>query len=296
MFRHRRERDVLVEVWHGINFATPVWAKGPQIGIVHHVHGDQFREVLPRGLSDTALFLERHVYPKLYRRQRLVAVSQSTRRELIELGFDGERINVVENGVAERFTPGGTRSPLPMVLVVSRLMPQKRVDHLVDILAEVRQRHPTLQATVVGDGPEREVIEAHVRAAGHSDWLHLEGRVGEERLLDLYRQAWVLASASSAEGWGMAITEAAACATPTVASRIPGHEDAVIHGVSGLLAEDSREFVDHLDQVIGDELLRARLMRDAVERVRRLRWPETAARLMAELSAEVLEVSPRPAP
>ena len=57
-------------------------------------------------------------------------------------------------------------------------------------------------------------------------------------LLDLYRQAWVVASASAHEGWGMTLTEAAACGTPAVATRIAGHDDAVLHERTGLLVDD----------------------------------------------------------
>ena len=61
------------------------------------------------------------------------------------------------------------------------------------------------------------------------------------QLLDVYRRAWVLASTSQREGWGMTVTEAAACATPAVVSRIAGHLDAVEDGVSGLLADVGAE-------------------------------------------------------
>ncbi len=68
------------------------------------------------------------------------------------------------------------------------------------------------------------------RASAPSDWISLPGRVDDATLLDLYRRAWVVASTSAHEGWGMTITEAAACGTPAVATRIAGHADAVVDG------------------------------------------------------------------
>ncbi len=279
--------DGLVEVWHGVNFLAPLWARGPRISVVHHVHGPQFREVLPRGPAEVAMLLERAVYPRLYRASRLVAVSASTRRSLVALGYPAEHVDVAENGVAERFTPGGPKSPTPLVLAVARLMPQKRVPLLVEVLAEVRHRVPALRAVIVGDGPDRPRVEDRVRALGCSGWLELAGRVDDDELLRLYREAWVLASASSAEGWGLTITEAAACGTPAVATRIPGHEDAVLDGVSGLLASDPCAFADQLSAVLCDGALRARLAHGALERVAGLRWSQTALRLLRILAAEV---------
>jgi hypothetical protein len=61
----------------------------------------------------------------------------------------------------------------------------------------------------------------------------LAGKVTDEEIVDLYRRAWVVASASIAEGWGMTLTEAAACGTPAVARRIAGHLDAVYQANAG---------------------------------------------------------------
>ncbi len=88
----------------------------------------------------------------------------------------------------------------------------------------------------------REDLEAQVREARAESWIALPGRVDETEKIDLYRRAWVLASASAREGWGMTITEAAACGTPAVATRVPGHADAVVDGTTGLLADGPDEF------------------------------------------------------
>jgi len=69
----------------------------------------------------------------------------------------------------------------------------------------------------------------------------MPGRVDDEELLSWYRRAWVVASSSQREGWGMTLTEAAACGTPAVATAIAGHADAVLDGESGLLVEDPAE-------------------------------------------------------
>ena len=59
-------------------------------------------------------------------------------------------------------------------------------------------------------------------------------------MVDLYRRAWVLASTSAREGWGMTITEAAACGTPAVVSDVAGHADAVVDGETGMLCRGAR--------------------------------------------------------
>ena len=106
-------------------------------------------------------------------------------------------------------------------------------------------------------------------------------------LIDLYRRAWVLASSSLREGWGMTITEAGACATPAVVTRIGGHRDAVADGVSGLLAGTTHELTARLDTVLSDAGLRRRLGRGAYEHAGRFTWETTARGTLSALAGEV---------
>jgi glycosyltransferase involved in cell wall biosynthesis len=112
------------------------------------------------------------------------------------------------------------------------------------------------------------------------------GRLTDDELVDLYQRAWVVASASSHEGWGMTLTEAAACGTPAVATRIAGHLDAVADRTSGLLADDEREFVAHLDRLLDDDTFRADLGRGALAHAERFTWGATALGTLSVLAAE----------
>ena len=169
---------------------------------------------------------------------------------------------MVHPGIDPRFSPGGERSPHPMVVAVGRLAPVKRYDALVRAAHHARSRVPGLQLHIVGDGYERPLVESVISELDAGDWVTLRGHLTDTELVDLYRQTWIVASASAREGWGMTMTEAAACGTPAVATRIAGHSDAVRDGVSGLLAEgDPESLGDAMAEVLGDPDLRARLER-----------------------------------
>lgn len=282
------EPDALLEIFHGLPFLAPLWSRVPLASLAHHVHGDQFDEVLPRPLAKVASAIEGRVAPRVYRRTPMITLSESAKRDLVQLlGYRPEQVSVVSPGVADHFSPGGTRSPVPLVVAVARLMPQKGVHELVDVLVELRRRHPSLEGVIVGSGPEQAALTARVADAGAASWLRLPGSVDEDALVDLYRRAWVLASASRKEGWGMTITEAAACGTPAVATRIAGHVDAVQEGRTGLLADDAAGLVRHLDEVLSDDALRARLGAEALRVARTRTWDETARQMLAVLSGAV---------
>ncbi len=121
---------------------------------------------------------------------------------------------------------------------------------------------------------------------GAADWIHLPGRVDDDELVDWYRRAWVVASSSQREGWGMTLTEAAACGTPAVATNIAGHADAVVDGESGVLVDDVDQLSDALGRVLGDEVLRSRLSKGALERARWFTWDATARRALEALAEE----------
>jgi glycosyltransferase involved in cell wall biosynthesis len=86
----------------------------------------------------------------------------------------------------------------------------------------------------------------------------------------------------------MTLTEAAACGTPAVATRIAGHADAVREGRSGLLAEgDPASLGDAMARVLSDGDLRARLSAGALDWAGELTWSSTATRLMRVVADEV---------
>ena len=280
-------RDGLVEIWNGMPFLSPLWAGQPRVVWMHHVHGDMWKMVLPPNLAALGQTLEQRVAPLLYRTTRIVTLSESSKQQMLrELGFHQNRVTVIPPGIEPRFTPGGERSTTPLIVAVGRLVPVKHFDTLIKIVAEVRERHPDTALTIVGEGYDRDELDDLVRDLGAEDWVTFTGWISDDELVDLYRRAWLVASASSHEGWGMTLTEAAACGTPSVATRIAGHEDAVEEGRSGLLADDERDFVAQLDRVLGDPDLRQELSRGARTHAERFTWEATAVGTLTALADE----------
>lgn len=279
--------DAVVEIFHGVPFFAPLWSRAPQLGVVHHVHLGTWHLLLPGPPGHVGHAVERHLVPRVYRGRALVTAAPSARDEMVTgYGFDPRDVEVAPHGVDARFAPGGARAPHALVLCVARLMPQKGVDELLRAVVAVRDAVPDVEVVVVGDGPQRGQLGALVRDLGVGDNVRFVGRVDDDDLVGWYRRAWVVASASTREGFGLTLTEAAACGTPVVASRIPGHVDAVEEGLSGLLADDTEELALGLVEVLRDAELRGRLSRGALEHARAFRWEESAAVLLRVLCGE----------
>ncbi len=267
--------DALIEVWNGVPWFSPVWYRRPHLAILHHVHGPMWDQILPRPLAHAGRVLEARIAPPFYRRTEMVTPSQATRNQLVELGFRPDRVTAVDNGVDPFFSPEGPKSPLPLVVAAGRFAPVKRFQLLLEAATEARRTVPDLRLRIIGEGPLRPDLEAWVDAHGARGWVDLPGHVDRSALRDDYRRAWVVASGSLAEGWGLTLTEGAACRTPAVATDISGHRCSVVDGETGVLAPPE-QLGAALASVLADAERRERLADAALARARTLTWDSSA--------------------
>jgi glycosyltransferase involved in cell wall biosynthesis len=289
--------DGLVEIWNGMPFFSPVWSRTPRIVFLHHVHAEMWDMVLSPRMAPLGRTLENRFAPPFYRRTEIVTLSNSAKDDLVrKLRHSAERVTVVPPGVDPRFVPAGragtagtagTLSPNPLVIAVGRLVPVKRFDLFIEAMVALRQVHPTLEAMIVGEGYERPLLEAQIAAADAGHWISLPGRLPDAALVSAYQRAWVVASTSSHEGWGMTLTEAAACGTPAVATKIPGHEDAIIDDQSGFLVSTLPEMIDAIGSILANPMLRRRLSQGALRRVEGMTWERAAFLALEALASRV---------
>jgi glycosyltransferase involved in cell wall biosynthesis len=131
------------------------------------------------------------------------------------------------------------------------------------------------------------VLEANVARHHAQDWITLAGRLDHEQLVALYQSAWLVTSASLAEGWGLTLTEAAACGTPAVATDVNGHRSSVVDGTTGVLVP-----LEQLGSALADVLLdaprRSALGSAALARARTLTWESSARGVLQALHGQVM--------
>jgi len=230
--------DLVVEDLNKVPVFAPAWGPAPTLLLVHHLFGPTAFQEASLPLALVTWLLERPI-PRAYRGLPVIAVSESTRQDLIRRGVEAPRIQVIPNGIdLEHFTPGGeeNRFSEPTLLYLGRLKRYKRVDLVLATTAELRRQGVPVRLLVAGRGDHREALEREADRLGLLDGgAEFLGFVSEEKKLELLRRSWVHLLTSPNEGWGIANLEAAACGTPTVASDAPGLRDSVRHGETGFL-------------------------------------------------------------
>jgi alpha-1,3-mannosyltransferase len=226
----------------------------------------------------------------------VVCVSQHD-REMFAGIVPPERIRVIENGAnLDRFWSLKKRVETGLVLGISRLAENKRVDKVLQAMAALKTRHPQLRLEWAGAdfGHLRSTLERRVVELGLEGRVHFHGAVGGEELQQLLQRAHLFVSASSYEGFGLSTIEAMSAATVVVVTAVGAHPDVVRNGLSGwLVDQDAIGLTAAMEHVLSMPQAKLAEMGDAARAAtRRFSWSQIAPRY-EQLYRDVLAVQNR---
>jgi glycosyltransferase involved in cell wall biosynthesis len=226
--------DIVVEDINKAPLWTPRWGARRTLAFVPHLFGSTAFLEAPAPLAAVVWLAERPL-PWVYARTPFQAVSYSTADDLVSRGISREAIRVVHPGVdTVHLTPApGTRAPTPEFAYLGRLKRYKGVD--IVIRAFARLANPEARLLIAGTGDFRPELERLVASLDLGPRVQFLGFISEDQKLALLRRVWAMAFASPKEGWGITNLEAAACATPVIASDSPGLRESVRDGETGFL-------------------------------------------------------------
>lgn len=213
-------------------------------------------------------------------------------------GVPHARIVRISNGVdLARFGPlppdPGLAASLGLsggrvLLAPSRLVPRKGIDRTIAALPGILERQPDAVLVVVGDGPQRDALEAMARSAGVAARVRFLGAVDPARMPALYALAELVVLPNRAEpgeidGLPLVILEAQACARPVIGGLAGGTPEAIAHEATGLLVDgdDPAAIAAAVLRVLDDSALAARLATGALEWARGQGWQGRAAKFLA---------------
>jgi glycosyltransferase involved in cell wall biosynthesis len=276
------DADVVLEVINGITFLTPIWLRRPRLVFIHHIHRRHYVAEMGRKGAIAAFLLETAPLRWLYRGASFVCVSQATAEDIAAHGVSHSKISVNYNGVElDAFSPG-PKSPEPTLLFLGRLKRYKRIELLLDAMTAL----PRGTLHIAGDGDYRPAVEEAIAARGLAGRVRMHGAVDESTKLRLLQRSWLHVTASECEGWGLTVTEAAACGTPTVAVTAGGLAESVVDGETGVLVDNADEMARVIDALIDDNHTRQRLGEAGIARTRGLTWERTARATLNALHDE----------
>lgn len=272
---------------HVVGALVAASCRVPHIGIEHTPSG------LPRKLHRR--LLSRLVARRL---DALVAVGEAQVTDLTRLGFRREAISVIANGIPE-LKPERSRYDVRaelgvdqeafVALLVATLRPQKRAHLFVSAIATAYERDAGVVGVVAGGGPDLDAIRSLAGRSGGAVTM-----LGERQdVADLVNAADAVCFTSVSEGLPMAALEAMSLARPIVAMAVPGIEEAVVDGETGVLVPsgDVDAFAVALRELRRDPAVARRLGEGGRRRFDRLYWADRMVDDYANLFRRVLGVN-----
>jgi glycosyltransferase involved in cell wall biosynthesis len=216
----------------------------------------------------------------------IVAISQKTRIDLIKRGkVRSERIDVIPVGIdLERIVKIAPARESTDVLFAGRLIHEKRVDLLLNAIAVAKKEIPTITCAIIGDGPERGLLEDLAVKLGVEENVTFTGFVDQDGLTAYMKASKVFVLPSIREGFGLVIVEANACGLPVISIRhdMSAVRELVIDGVNGFLVNDisSREIAEAITKLVTDEALRERLAENGFAMAKKYEWSDISTKII----------------
>jgi glycosyltransferase involved in cell wall biosynthesis len=272
--------DLVVEDINKVPFLMPLYTRLPVMAVVPHLFGTTvFRETHPSFAA--YVWAWELLIPLVYRKSRFVAISPSTRDDLITRGITPARIDVVLCGLDHnryRRLPNIARADVPTVVHLGRVRKYKAIDVVLKSFVHVRERVPSARLVVVGDGPELSALRRLAARLRLGDSVRFTGRARGDEVVELLNRAHVCVNASPKEGWGLTVVEANACGVPVVGSDRPGLRDSIKDRTTGFLVPygDVDAFADKTVALLTDRALWSRMSEAALAWASTLTWDQCA--------------------
>jgi glycosyltransferase involved in cell wall biosynthesis len=278
--------------------------KAPFVQTVHGVLADEYMQAAARGnlslrgrVANLLMWqLAKHEYEAAKKATLVVTISEYSVGKIRQHypDVDPHKVRIVPNGVeTQKFQPNGDTTQVTrlihaagrqVVLFVGRLIPRKGLPYLVEAAKTVVKEHKNTLFVLVGNGPQRAVLEAEVAKANLTHNFLFLGDVSEALLPQVYRCADAFVLPSIQEGQGIVLLEAQATAVPVVAFRVSGVTEALQDGKTGVLVKpaDTAELAQALLQLLSDEALRKKMGASGRAFVQaHLTWEITAQKMLA---------------
>lgn len=276
-------------LYHASDFVLPPVKRGTRtIVTVHDLSFVRLPETTMPGMSR---HLNKWVPHSVQQADHVIAVSEATRQDLIELyQTPPEKVSVLHHGVSARFKPVAEVDRLaairqkyglgdePYILSVGTIHPRKNYQRLIQAFAQI---DPSTQLVIAGSkGWAYRTVFTEISNRGLVERIHFLGFVDDEDLPALYSAATLFVYPSLYEGFGLPALEAMACGTPVVASDQSALPEVV--GDAGLLVNPYNvdEMAPAMAQILENAALRRQLAEAGLARAAQFTWPKMAVKLI----------------
>jgi glycosyltransferase involved in cell wall biosynthesis len=235
-YRRQPPFELVIDQHHGIPWYAPWWGHTRCVSYIHEVLGPIWNAFYPWPISTVGRWQERWTH-WAYRQVPFWTACESTRDDLKQHG--ARDITLIRYGVHTVALPQLDAKPLtsPLrLIVVSRLAPNKRIDHAIRTLPHLIAQGVAAHLTVIGTGEMEAQLKQLANDLRVTASVNFTGPLPEADKDAHLRRAHFLLHTSQREGWGLNVIEANAMGTPAAVYPVKGLIESTLHDHTGLVA------------------------------------------------------------
>jgi len=218
-----------------------------------------------------------------YKSTKFICYSESTKNDLVKIGIPIKNIKSFQVGIDHlKYNQAGMKSKFPLFIFVARLVSMKRADLCIKAMSKVIKYFPKAKLAIIGNGPQEKYLkqlENDLKLDKSVEFVDKNNFFLEKNTIDikvkLMQQAWSLLMPSVKEGWGMVVTEAAACGTPAIVTNVTGLRESVIDKQTGIVLSprpSENELADAIILICKNLKLREKLSKNCFSFAKKFTW------------------------
>jgi glycosyltransferase involved in cell wall biosynthesis len=236
--------DIVIDEVNTIPFFCKLYVKEPNIIFAHMLCRVIWFFELPEPLSSIGYFIE-PFYLKLLNKSRAITVSESTKKDLMSVGFKANNISIISEGVngpiLNKLPPLNKKIEEPIILSLGSMRPMKQTIDQIKAFELAKIKIPNLKLLIAGDSSGKygaKVLDT-VKKSPFSNDIVYKGKVSQAEKYRLMRQCSCILVTSIKEGWGLIVTEANSQGTPGIVYDVDGLRDSVRNNKTGLITKQN---------------------------------------------------------
>jgi glycosyltransferase involved in cell wall biosynthesis len=273
-YRRQKHFDLVIDQHHGIPWYAPWWCKTNCVAYIHEVLGPIWDSFYPWPFSTIGRWQECWTY-WFYRNVPFWTASAYTKDFLHAHGV--RSVKIIPYGVHTIALVDLLKKPLDWPLrlaVVSRLAPNKRIDHAVRVMKCLADKNIHATLTIVGTGEMEKQLRQLAADLQIGDRVFFAGPLSEGQKNEQLQRAHFLLHTSLREGWGLNVIEANAMGTPAVVYPVAGLVESTLHDETGVVthAETPESMADSISEIAKSPEKYALLRVNAWNRSKTLQW------------------------
>lgn len=281
LLRLHNRVDVIIDEVHWVPFFSVFYSHGKTILLACEVANRLFFKLFPFPIAVIGRMLEK-IYFYLYRKVPVIAISKTTKADLIKEGIDARHITVLPMGltVSSRL-PRTKKEAIPTIIYIGRLHKLKGIDDAVAAFYLIHRHKPAWRFWIIGDGERRykEKLISSIQKRDLKSATKFFGYVSEEKKFELLSRAHLILVPSAHEGWGLIVSEASFVGTPAIAYRLGALQESIQAGKTGVLVrhDTPQELAREALALLEDNHRYRQLQRHGQTMAKRMSWDATAA-------------------